>query len=124
MIQFLSEEGTSTLDPEYVKSLGSVDRVMQMNRALVMKPAVASWIRSVDERSRGQLLDAVQAWEQRHTDLLIAELSAQLEGSTIVQGIQLGRISRARLLSALSILNDGKNAPLTAVSVGLSLMQG
>lgn len=123
MAAFLSDAGTMTLEPEYVTSLGNADQVFLMNRALAMKPAVANWIRAVEEGNRSELIRTTRVWEQRHTDLLIAEIASQLEGSSIVEGVTFQRVSREKLLLGLTLLHDGTSPLVTAIGTALAMME-
>ena len=81
---------------EYLLRLGSVDDALRMNRALNVKPAVASWIRAVEESNRKLLLTATHTWEQRHSDLLSAEIEKQLGNKSIVEGTRFKRVEPDR----------------------------
>lgn len=119
---FLAEADTITLDHDYVTTLGSVDRVMEMNTALQHKPAVANWIKAVEESNRDLLLIASRAWESQHTTLLMAELEAQLEGTTVVEGTIFRRVPKERLRTALTLLQDGRDPGVTALGTAFSMM--
>lgn len=122
MRAFLDEQDTLTIDKDYVVSLGSVDRAMAMNSALQYKPAVANWIKAVEESNRDLLVVSSRAWGASHTALLVAELEAQLEGETLLHGTQFRRVRQASLLKALTLLHDGRVPETVAVGVGLRLM--
>ena len=124
MKAFFEEAQTIAQDEDYLTSLGSVDKALAMNRALNVTPAVASWCRAVEESNRKLLLTACHTWEQRHTDLLMAEIEKQLGNKTIVEGVRFSRVERDNLVKALSLLADSKNPALSAIAVGLSLMTG
>lgn len=119
---FLEEAETATVDPEYTEALGSADTVLEMNRALSVKPAVANWVRAVEDCNRAELYNSTRAWEPRHTQLLIAEISEQLQGASLLGGVQFRRVRRDKLLTALTLLHDGKDAAITALGTGLSMM--
>lgn len=122
MAAFLAEAETVTLDPDYVASLGSVDRVTEMNAALTLKPGVANWIKAVEESNRDLLLIATKQWDSRNTTLLKAELEAQLLGNTIVQGVMFRRVNRGKIVKALTLLQDGRDPLLSAIGTGLAMM--
>lgn len=124
MAQCFKDAGTLAQDPEYLMSLGSVDRALSMNRSLNVKPAVASWIEAVEQSNRGLLMTAAKTWEQRHTDLLIAEIEKQLGKKSLVEGAKFSRVERQRLLRAITFLTDCPNPFIGAVTAGLSLMPG
>lgn len=122
MRSFLAEEETLTLDTDYVVTLGSVDRAMEMNTALQHKPAVANWIKAVEESNRDLLMIASRAWEQRHTTLLIAELEAQLAGTTVLEGTIFRRVGKDKVLNAITLLHDGRDPLLSAMGTGFAMM--
>ncbi len=93
-----------------------------MNTALALKPAVANWIKAVEESNRDLLLIAARVWDDRHTLLLCAELEAQLVGSSIVEGTKFRRVNRDKVLNALTLLQDGKDPLLSAMGTGLAMM--
>ncbi len=122
--QAFQDAGTFAQDAQYLHTLGSVDLALGMNRALNVKPAVSSWLEAVDQSNRGLLLTATKTWEQRHTDLLMAELEKQLGKKTIVDGHRLSRVDKDRILRALTFLSDCPSPYIGAVTAGLSLMPG
>lgn len=122
MRAFLQEAETITLDTDYVVTLGSADLVMEMNQALQLKPAVANWIRSVEESNRDLLLTCSGGWGARHTSLLCAEIEAQLGGGSLIQGLRFRRVSRDKQLRGLTLLHDGSDAQLSAIGIGLLMM--
>lgn len=111
-----------SVDEEYLFSLGSVEKALAMHKALNVKAAVANWIRAVEESNRDLLLTATQTWEPRHTELLVAELQKQLVGKTVIEAIQLQRVSRDKILNALTLFGAPEANLVTALGIGLSLM--
>lgn len=122
MSDFFAEAETMTLDRDYVVTLGSVDHALEMNAALQWKPAVANWIKAVEESNYDLLQTAAAAWGVHHTNLLVAELEAQLVGRSIVHGTVFRRVGKDRVLRALTRLQDGTDHGLSALTTGMLLM--
>lgn len=84
--------------------------------------AVGSWLTSVDDRHRDQLLKTCQSWTAEHTDLLIAEISSRLEGNSTLD-LTLQRTTPSDFMSALTLLSKYRESPVAPAYVGLRLMR-
>lgn len=82
--------------------------------------AVGSWLSSVDDHQREQLLKTAREWTDENTDLLLRELNAQLEGDSIL-GMPLQRTSERELMYAIRAFTLYRDAPSIAAFVGLRL---
>jgi len=82
---------------------------------------VGSWLSSIDTGNREQLLKSCQEWTNEHTDLLLLELEALLQGESII-GSELVRTDQSKLLYATIVLNKYKGIPCAALATGLTLV--
>jgi hypothetical protein len=111
-------------DRDFFLTFGSIDKALAVNRGMAVAPAVLTWVRAIERNSRAHLLTAVENWEQRHTDLLVEELTLRAEGATKLGMESVKRLPKERALIACTLLLRGKDPYFTALSVGLSLLEG
>lgn len=122
MAECFMDVGAIPQDEPYLTSLGSIDTAMEMNKALNVAAAVASWFESVGSSHRGLLMTAARNWEQRHTDLLVAEIEKQLVNKTLIEAERIRGIDTQQLLRTITYLHNAPTPYIGAVTAGLTLM--
>ncbi len=83
--------------------------------------AVGSWLISLDNKDREQLLKSCRGWSSSHTALLLAELDSRLCGETLLQ-LDLKRLNNNKIMAAIFILNKYKDSPTAPVYAGMRLL--
>ncbi|MCW4026125.1 MAG: hypothetical protein NWE76_01410 [Candidatus Bathyarchaeota archaeon] len=82
---------------------------------------VVSWIKSVDDQNREELLRTVKGWNNSASDLLKEELIAQYEGRSVLD-LTAVSLDKTGLLKAISYLYEDDIPSLSALVAGLFLI--